>query len=273
MICQPLNQNNRTNPMPISQVTPIANPEPRPVTPEFARPEFTVLQPVSRVEVVQMQTRPISPEGPMPVMAELGYMTIGDAYRVAFAEADSLPPTFVDRDLQVETPYTSSREVFHEFMSAVMDYVKEQPSFQHLKSLAATDPGSITKFDIEPVFEAYERGLRTAFREMKMDLTRPQRSELEQALAELNWSYKDVIANHVLALSDGAEHLEYDPADIFLLVNPKARRIEYTSTTEARNLIQHFGSTLNKDVITRDLQRAVPAHLEGAFDDTAALAA
>lgn len=258
--------------MPISQITPVPEQQPRPVTPEVLHPQYAMLQPVSRVEVVQALARPATPET-MPAIVERDYSNIGQAFHEAFLQADQLPPMFIERDMDETSVYSSEREVLHEFMEAVMDYLKDQPSFQHLKKLAETDPAAITKFDIDPVFEAYERGLRTAFREIKVDLTRPQRNELQQALAELNWSYKDVIANHVLALSEGASQLEYDPMDIFLLVNPKARRIEYTSTSEARHLIQHFGSTMTKDVITRDLQRAIPAHLESAFDDTPAMAA
>lgn len=192
-------------------------------------------------------------------------------WQQAFAEADrlaALQQPYQESAREEREGYATNKEVFHDFLDAVMDYLKAQPSYQALEAKAEKHPEDITEFDIQHVFQAYERGLRNAFKLLKPELNKPQRSDVESAIAHLDFSYKDVIANHVLALAENPEAaLMFDPSDIFLLVNTHARRIEYTTTSEAINLVQHFGSRMTKAVVERDTRRAIPKHLDAVFHD------
>lgn len=214
---------------------------------------------------------PATPEMPRPaaIIQERGYDNLGSMLQAMFAEADAMPPQWIEEESpreQQEVYYTES-EIWHDFLKLVLQKMKESDTLKEIRLRCESDPASITEADIPRMYAVYERSLRAALQIMKPDLNPPQRHGVEEVVRHLDWSYKDVIASHVMAMQSGAEQLTYDTNDFLLLLNPKARKIDYTTTEEARRLVTHFGSKLSKDVIARDTGRAVPAHLANEFSD------
>jgi len=247
---------------PTPEVHPVARIEFRPTMPEIApaRPA---------VESAQAFMAPATPEMPRPAMiiTERGYDNLGTMLHAMFAEEDALPPQWIDEESprEQQDAYVTDREVWHDFLGLVMQKMKESDTLKEIRLRCQTEPESISEADIPRIYAVYERSLRAALEIMKPDLNPPQRHGVEDVVRHLDWSYKDVIANHLMAMQSGAEEMTYDTTDFLLLLNPKARKIEYTTTEEARRLVSHFGSKLSKDTIVRDTGRAVPAHLANEF--------
>lgn len=253
------------------------NPSEQAPRPEYRAPLLEVVHRLPAQEAAPAFFRPASPEMPAPaaIIEQRNYDNLGAMLQQMFAEADALPPQAMleESPREEREGYATDREVYHDFLSIVMKGMKDSGLVTAVREKAKAHPDEIGEQDIKDVYRAYELSLRKALRIMKPDLNPPQRTDVQEAIAHLDWSYKDVIANHVMAMSDGSENLQYDTTDFLLLLNPKARKIEYTTSEEARRLVTHFGSRLDKDTIARDTKRAIPAHVDGVFDEPQAQAA
>lgn len=244
---------------------------------EYRAPLPEVVRRAPAPEATRTFFQPVTPDMPAPatIIGERNYENLGAMLHQMFLEADQLPPAPLEEESPREQRdgYATDREAYHEFLGIVMKGMKESGLVNAVREKCKAHPDQIGEQDIQDIYRAYELSLRKALRIMKPDLNPPQRSELQEAVTHLDWSYKDVIANHVLAMSAGQEGLQYDSTDFLLLLNPKARKIEYTTTAEAKRLVQHFGSRFDKETIVRDTKRAIPTHLASAFDGDLAQAA
>lgn len=191
-----------------------------------------------------------------PVAAETRYEpgTVGAVLHQMFLEADQLPPTWV----QPETPreqrehYTTEQEMWQGLLAFVQRQMKESPVVQNLRR-KASGGGEISSHDIEGVFHVYERSLRHGLEKFATSVSRPIRNEMEQAVAHLDWSMKDVMAEHIMSMNEGQAELYFNPHDIFLLLNPSARKIKYMGTAEVKRVIHRVGSLKSSDTIKHDL--------------------
>ncbi len=195
---------------------------------------------------------------PAPMAAERVYEqgTIASAIQAMFREADERtaagyidqPITEYRREAEMSDP-----DAFREFLSTVQAKLKESDAVKQLRS-AAEQGQEITEHDVEAVFRAYERAIHDTLQRLKSELSPEQLHRLKSAaISELDWSLRDMIAEHVTASAEAETELRYDPSDFFLLLNPKARKIDYMGSGEVLNTLRHSMSRASKDQLKRDL--------------------
>lgn len=227
--------------------------------------EFEPVRPVMPMDVV-----------PAPVAAERVYErgSIAATLQSMFREADErasagmydYAPEF-ESEQRLKTP-----EAYRLFLESVQKKLKESDAVHHLQQASETG-AEITAHDVEAVFRAYERALRETMKKLRQELTPQQLHNLQSAAtSELDWGLRDMITQHVVANADVDVELRYDPTDFFLLLNPKARKIEYMESKEILGVLRRSMSRASKEQLHRDLDivhryEALPAVHDALAND------
>ncbi len=205
---------------------------------------------------------------PAPIAAERVYErgSIAEMIQTMFREADEQAASgqfeaWVPderREAEMKDP-----EAFREFLAVIQSKLKESDAVQHLQR-ATKEGREISSHDIEAVFRAYERALHETLNRLRSDLSPEQLHRLRSAaMSELDWSLRDMISQHVVASADADSELHFDPTDFFLLLNPKARKIDYMDSQEVLTTLRRSMSRASKDQLKRDL--VIVHHHEAAL--------
>lgn len=151
-----------------------------------------------------------------------------------------------------EQEYPNDTQAFRMFMQEVQSSLKESDAVHALR-LASAEGKTITPEMISAVFRAYELAIDKAKRVLRDTLSPEQLHELKQASrTNLDWSYRHLLAEHATANDDVP--LRYSTEDFFLIMNPKARKIEYMQTGEILRTLRHSMSQAGTDALARDVQ-------------------
>jgi len=196
---------------------------------------------------------------PAPVAAQRVYErgSIAEMIQTMFREADEraamgmMDQPSYEREGQREV---SDPEAFRLLLETLQSKLKESDAVNHLKQ-AAESGHEISEHDVEAVFRAYERALHDSLQKLRTELSPAQLHRLQYAsTSELDWSLRDLITRHVAASAEHDTELHYSPADFFLILNPKARKIEYMESSEILGTLRRSMSLSSKDQLKRDLQ-------------------
>lgn len=134
---------------------------------------------------------------------------------------------FKEQDREV---YGSDVEVFREFLDVMEDHFDESDIVKKFRQ----EDFAPEESDWKLLFNEFERARRYAFD--KVHMSPEQRQRLLQAKSELNWTIRE------LALS-GAVNAK----DCLLMINPKARKVEYMDSKEAIATLKRSGSVADTE--------------------------
>lgn len=179
--------------------------------------------------------------------------SIAATLQVMFAEAE----TMVDQRPYWETEhvwereYPNDTEAFRMFMKEVQSEIKHSGAVQALKS-AVDHGGEISESMIEAVFRAYERSVQTATKRLRETLSSSQIAQLQSAArSQLDRGYRDLLVEY-LTHAEGAP-VRYAPEDFFLILNPKARKVQYMERQEILKSLRNTMSLGTKEQLKRDV--------------------
>lgn len=196
-----------------------------------------------------------------------------NAARAAYAERGSygeiLHRMFLEMDANPQAYDVSPRDVSH---GEMLFGQKDREAFQDVmetvyEGLKSSDIVNDFRFhgkqvesehDVEGVFRAYERALKTALE--KTDLTARQEAKLRHAAqSELDYSLRDVITRHALAGTEAGEPT-FDPTEYLLILNPKLRKVDYMTSDEILRTLRRSASLESKDRLKDDLRVLESSH-------------
>lgn len=192
--------------------------------------------------------------------------SIGAALHQMFAEAEQgLDETRYWESVYLEQEYPNDTEAFRMYMKEVHRELKESSAVQELRQ-AVEGGHEVTKDMIQAVFRAYERIIGTAANKLRSELAPDQLAKLKQAgRNNLDWSYRGLLVER-LTQDDGAP-MRYSPEDFFLILNPKARKVQYMERQEILKTLNH--SMTRGSVTQEQLKRDVQLAREFAHQDMA----
>lgn len=165
--------------------------------------------------------------------------------------------------------YPTDNEAFHLFLTDVFKQLKGSSAVQNFRQKMKASTAEVTAYDIEAVFRAYEQALTDAVRRLRPQISQRQVNELQRAKASLDWGIKDTIVQHILAAQAGDGELHFSAQDFFLLLNPKALRIEYMEAKETLHVIHHIGSRASRDQLVTDLRQYQLPAVDATLDKLA----
>lgn len=153
-----------------------------------------------------------------------------------------------------EQEYPNDTEAFRLYMKEVYRELKHSTAVQELRQ-AAEHGQAITKAMVESVFHAYERIVSTAASRLRSTLSPEQLQTLKQAgRNNLDWSYRGLLMER-LTQEEGAP-TKYSLEDFFLILNPKARKVQYMEKKEILKSLQHTMSLGTKEQLQHEVQLA-----------------
>jgi hypothetical protein len=150
-----------------------------------------------------------------------------------------------------EQTYPGDTAAYRMFMKEVQAELKQSTNVQDLRR--ASEAGQeITVHMVEAVFRSYERAIQAAFHRLRDQLHPAQLEQLKTASrSQLDWSYRDLLLEHV-AHADAAP-TKFAPEDFFLILNPKARKIQYMDKREILTTLRQSMSQGSRDQLKHDL--------------------
>ncbi len=180
--------------------------------------------------------------------------SIVDTIQRMFREADEMAAQGFGYETTEswEREYPSDMVAFREFMRSVQAELRDSPIVQKLR-LALKDGRQITAQNLKDVFTAYERAVQTAVKKLSDELSPAQIAKLRHsAQSDLDWTYRDLLIDRVAAgdSADGRVSVQ----DFFLILNPKARKIQYMDKQEILMTLRHSMAQASTDQLERDLQ-------------------
>lgn len=151
-----------------------------------------------------------------------------------------------------EQEYPTDTTAFRAYMQEIYSELKRSPAVQELRQ--ANDAGrEVTVAMVEAVFRAYERSVQTAARRLRDELAPDQLQRLRAAgRDELDWNYRHLLVEHLTA--DAGAPIRYSVEDFFLILNPKARKIQYMETKEIVTTLRHSMARGSTDRLQHDVQ-------------------
>lgn len=220
------------------------------------RPAFPVAETWPAPQAAQAVIREYEP-GSIAAMLQTMFREADERARLGqFDEAVMIEPEPV--------PTRRTPEAFQALLSAVQTQLKESDAVHRLQESVKRED-AVTVHDVEAVFRAYDRAFHDSLQRLHRELTPGQFKQLRlAATSELDWSLRDIITQHVTADQAGSAELRYDPKDFFLLLNPKARKIDYMTSAEILTTLRRSMAQASKEQLKRDLRvihqaEAVPA--------------
>lgn len=150
--------------------------------------------------------------------------------------------------------YPSDTDAFRMYMKEVYRELKQSSAVQELRQ--AADAGKeITKDMVEAVFRAYERIVASAADKMRRSLSPEQISKLKQAgRSNLDWNYRGLLMERLTQDSDAP--MRYSLEDFFLILNPKAKKVQYMERQEILKSLRYTMSLGNKERLQNDVRLA-----------------
>lgn len=181
--------------------------------------------------------------------------SIGATIHQMFAEAEQgIDETRYWESVASEQEYPNDTEAFQMYMKEVYRELKQSSAVQELRQ-AADGGHEISKDMVQAVFLAYERIVTTATEKLRRTLSPDQMSQLKQAgRNNLDWSYRSLLAER-LTQDEGAP-AKYALEDFFLILNPKARKVQYMQRDEILKSLRYTMSLGNKERLQNDVRLA-----------------
>lgn len=153
-----------------------------------------------------------------------------------------------------EQEYPNDTEAFRMYMTEVYRELKNSPAVQALRN-AVEGSHEITKDMIQAVFSAYERIVSTAAKKLRSELSPTQLAQLKKAgRNNLDWSYRGLLVER-LTQDEGAP-THYSLEDFFLILNPKARKVQYMERPEILKSLRYSMSLGTTEQLKNDVQLA-----------------
>lgn len=208
----------------------------------------------------ELESRPVMPaevlSAPEAATRVYEHGSIAEMIQQMFREADEQAAEGIVWT-SVETwqrEFPADTEVYRDFMIGVQQRLHQRDSVRALRA-AVKEGRPITVQDIAAVFRAYEAAVQAMLQSMRGEISLVQFRSLRQAAqSELDWSFRDLLRHHVLASANDDQGLTYSPADFFLILNPKARKIDYMNTGEILTTLRHSFAQAGTEQLKRDLQ-------------------
>ena len=194
---------------------------------------------------------------PFPEAAQRVYErgSIAETLQRMFNEADQMPVSYWQPESEyVWDVHPTDTEAYQTVLHEIQDRLKHSGAVKNITRKVEAHE-SITASDVEAVFHYYEKTFREVVAKHKSTMTAKQMNVLKfQAQSELDYSFRDVLTQHLISGSENV--LKSDPMDFFLLVNPKARKIDYMSSGEILSTLRHSMSipTMSTDRLKHDLR-------------------
>ncbi|MEK7538151.1 MAG: hypothetical protein AAB619_04240 [Patescibacteria group bacterium] len=153
-----------------------------------------------------------------------------------------------------EQEYPNDTDAFRMYMKEVHRELKQSPAVQELRQ-AAEAGREITKDVVQAVFLAYERIVASAAGKLRRTLSPEQLSQLKKAgRNNLDWSYRGLLMERLT--QSGDVPARYSLEDFFLIINPKARKVQYMKRHEILKSLRYSLSLGNKDRLQNDVRLA-----------------
>lgn len=147
--------------------------------------------------------------------------------------------------------YPSDTDAFRLYMRTVQTELRKHPSVMEVRQLAKSGQ-EIPKEKIERVFHAYAEVVSAAARKLRETLSPEQLHDLKQAgRDQLDWNYRHLLVEH--ATAEAGAPLKYSIEDFFLMINPKARKVQYMESNEILRTLRHSMSNASTDRLSRDV--------------------
>jgi len=183
--------------------------------------------------------------------------SIGAAIHAMFQEAENgIDERRYWESAYSEKEYPNDTEAFRMYMKEVHRQLKESSAVQELRH--AVDGGhEVTKEMVQAVFRAYERVVSSAAQRLRSELAPDQLQKLKQAgRNNLDWSYRGLLVER-LTQDEGAP-TKFSLEDFFLILNPKARKVQYMEKQEILKTLSHSMSrgSITQEQLKRDVQVA-----------------
>lgn len=193
---------------------------------------------------------------PAPEAAQRVYErgSIAEMLQRMFNEAEQYPAAWQSEQDYAWAMHPSDTVAYQNVIRDIQAAVKHSDAVNSLRQKVEQGT-AIEPADVTAVFRAYEQAFRRAVAEHKTSMSARQMNVLKfQARSELDYSFRDVITQHLIAA--GERQMKFDPLDFFLLVNPKARKVDYMSKGEILATLRHSMSlpTMTGDRLKNDLR-------------------
>lgn len=177
--------------------------------------------------------------------------SIAEALHQQFVEAENNPVDDWTSNEFWEQEYPGDAPAYRMYMKEVHSALKESSAVRELRQ-ASKEGYEITESMVQAVFRSYEAAVRTAARRLRETLSTKQLHDLKNAgRNELDWSYRHLLAEHATAEEDAP--LKYSIEDFFLILNPKARKVQYMESNEILRTLRHSMSQASTDQLSRDV--------------------
>lgn len=202
------------------------------------------------IPIVETYTAPAAAE---QVIDRYEPYSIAATIHAMFAKAEQMEADGQGwgQDLAWERKYPKEHIAFQMFMKEVQLELHGSDAVKALRS-AADNKEAITAKMVEDVFSAFERAVATAARRLQDKLRPDQLRQLKRAARHnLDWGYRDLLLERMTANDAGPAH--YTPEDFFLILNPKARKVQYMERQEILKSLTYSMSLGTKDRLQQDV--------------------
>ena len=151
-----------------------------------------------------------------------------------------------------EQEYPNDTDAFRMYMKEVHRELKQSPAVQELRQ-AAEAGREITKDVVQAVFLAYERIVASAAGKLRRTLSPEQLSQLKKAgRNNLDWSYRGLLMERLT--QSGDVPARYSLEDFFLIINPKARKVQYMERQEILKTLRYTMARGTKEQLQHDVR-------------------
>lgn len=179
--------------------------------------------------------------------------SIAETIQRMFREADEMAAQGVGYETSEywSREYPADTEAFRRFMRGVQAELRNSAIVRELR-VALENGREITVQNIKDVFTAYERAIQASLMKLRDELSPAQLAQLRHsAQSDLDWSYRDLLIDRIAA---GDNDVRTSVQDFFLILNPKARKIQYMDKREILATLKHSMAQASTDQLKRDLQ-------------------
>lgn len=150
--------------------------------------------------------------------------------------------------------YPNDTDAFRMYMKEVYRELKQSSAVLDLRR--AVDAGQdISQGMVEAMFRAYERIVASAAEKLRRTLSSEQLTTLKQAgRNNLDWNYRGLLMERLTQDSDTPAR--YSLEDFFLIINPKAKKVQYMERREILKSLRYTGALGTKERLQNDVRLA-----------------
>lgn len=180
--------------------------------------------------------------------------SIAAALHEMWAEAETMDDTQYWQSAYPEREYPSDTQAFRMYMSEVHRELKQSDAVQNLRR--TIDSGeSATAEMVAAVFRAFERVVQAAAQKLRSKLSPEQIQQLKSSgRTSLDWSYRSLLTERLT--QDPEAPTNYSLEDFFLILNPKARKVQYMERQEILKSLRYSMSLGTKERLQHDVSLA-----------------